>query len=137
MLVCQPVKYVIHVHAVAVIVKSIKFPIHKVWWLREASHIGQNVHITVLKSRLKPQPGRIPIEPAILAAIGHRFTAKKPPQNKSNKNRRLVWPNVRQARKQTNKQTTSHKRRNQQTETDRQKSINESLLLRFFFRLVL
>ena len=43
-----------------------KFPIHKVWWLREASQIGQTfIH------------GRTPSDPAVSAAIGHRFIAKK------------------------------------------------------------
>ena len=48
-----------------------KFPIYKVWWLRDASQIP------MWKSRLKTQHGRIPIDPAILAAIGQRFIAKK------------------------------------------------------------
>ena len=43
-----------------------KFPIYKVWWLRVASQIGQ---------MFKTQHGRIPIDPSILAAIGHRFIA--------------------------------------------------------------
>ena len=38
-------------------------PIHKVWCLREASQIGQIVYY-------KTQHSRIPIDPAILAAIG-------------------------------------------------------------------
>ena len=45
---------------------------HKVWWLREASQIGQ----TYVKKSSKTQHGRIPIDPAILAAVG-RFIAKK------------------------------------------------------------
>ena len=48
-----------------------KFPIYKVWWLREASQIGQ----TFIPRGA--QHGRIPIDPSILAAIGHRFMAKK------------------------------------------------------------
>ena len=58
--------------------------LHKVWWLREASQIGQTflpLHVCE-KSPLKQntaQHSRIPIDPAILAAIGHRFIAKKNP----------------------------------------------------------
>ena len=59
---CQPVIYTIHGYAV--IGNQTKFSIHKVWWLREASLIGQTFI-------------RIPIDPAILAAIGHRIIKKE------------------------------------------------------------
>ena len=36
-----------------------------------------NVHTPYVKKSFKTQHGRIPIDPAILAAIGHRFIAKK------------------------------------------------------------
>ena len=49
-------KYVMHVYA------RTKFPIHKVWWLYERLH----------KSGKRSYP-----YPAILAAIGHHFIAKK------------------------------------------------------------
>ena len=49
-----------------------------VWWLREVSQIGQTF-IPLLdmyvKKSFETQHGRIPIDPAILAAIGHRFIA--------------------------------------------------------------
>ena len=48
----------------------------KVWWLREALQIGQTF-IPHVKKSFKAQHGRIPIDPAILAAVGHRFIAKK------------------------------------------------------------
>ena len=52
-----------------------KLPIYmyRVWWLREASQIGQ-MFVPYMK---KLQRGRIPIDPAILAATGHRFIAQK------------------------------------------------------------
>ena len=53
-----------------------KFPIHKVWWLREALQIGQTFIPVDVKKTFKTQYGRIPTDPAILAAIGHRFIAK-------------------------------------------------------------
>ena len=36
-----------------------------------------NDHTPYVKKLFKSQHGRIPIDPAILAAIGHRFTALK------------------------------------------------------------
>ena len=51
-----------------------KFPLYKVWWLREASKIGQTLIPLCQISRLKQQ-GRILFDPAIVAAIGHRFIA--------------------------------------------------------------
>ena len=36
-----------------------------------------NVHTPDVKKSFKTQHGRIPINPATLAAIGHRFIAKK------------------------------------------------------------
>ena len=59
-----------------------KFPIHKVWWLRQALLIGQTsipptcTCTCMWTSRLKTQHSRIPIDPATLAAIGQRFIAK-------------------------------------------------------------
>ena len=47
----------------------------KVWWLREASQSGKHSYPYVKKS-FKTQHGTIAIDPAILAAIGHRFIAK-------------------------------------------------------------
>ena len=77
--VCQPVKYGIHVYVcIHSYWNQTKFPIHKVWWLREASQIGKTViPLQYVKKLFKTQPGRIPIDPAILAAIGHRFIAQK------------------------------------------------------------
>ena len=49
-----------------------KFPVHKVWWLREASQIGQTF-IPRCEKLFKTQHGRIIIDPVIFAAIGHRF----------------------------------------------------------------
>ena len=69
-------KYLIHVYL------GTKFPVHKVWWLREASQIGQTF-IPFVKKSFKTQHGRIPIDPAMLAAIGHRFIA---PNKKKIKN---------------------------------------------------
>ena len=57
---------------------GIKFPIFKIWWLREASQIGQTF----------TQHGRIAIDPAVLAAIGHRFIANKI----ETRNQRLYLP---------------------------------------------
>ena len=54
-----------------------KFPIHKVWWLREASEIGQTFIPLCEQKSFKTQRGRIPIHPAILVAVGHRFIIKK------------------------------------------------------------
>ena len=51
-----------------------KFPIHKVWWLGEASQI-RKTFIPLCKKVVYTQHGRIPIDPAILAAIGHCFIA--------------------------------------------------------------
>ena len=45
-------------------------------YIREASQIGQTF-IPYVKNSFKTQHGRIPIDPAILAAIGHRFIVKK------------------------------------------------------------
>ena len=51
-----------------------KFTMHKVWWIIEASQIGQTfILLYVKKSFIKTQHGRFKIDPAILAAIGHRF----------------------------------------------------------------
>ena len=47
-----------------------KFPIHKVWWLREASQIGQTFIPLCGKSHLKHSTAEFQ---SILAAIGHRF----------------------------------------------------------------
>ena len=49
-----------------------------VWWLREASQIGQSSYSYYVKKQFKTQRGRIPTDPAILATIGHRFRAKRP-----------------------------------------------------------
>ena len=50
------------------------FPLlYKVWWLREVSQIGQTFIPLYVKKSFKAQHGRITIDPAILAAIGHRF----------------------------------------------------------------
>ena len=57
--------------------KQTKFPTHKVWWLREAAQIGQMFTPLCEKKFFKTQHGIIPIDPAILVAIGHRFIAKK------------------------------------------------------------
>ena len=43
-----------------------------------------NIHTHYFKKTLKTQRGRNPIDPAILAAIGHRFIAKKKPKNTEN-----------------------------------------------------
>ena len=56
-----------------------KCPIHKVWWRREAAQIGQTF-IPRCEKVFKTQRGRIPINPAILAVIEHRFISK---QNKN------------------------------------------------------
>ena len=48
-----------------------KFPICKVWWLRERPHKSSKSLYPYVKKSFK-----IPIDPAILAAIGHRFIAK-------------------------------------------------------------
>ena len=61
----------IHVYA------GTKFPIYKVWWLREASQIAQTFMPQYVKKSFKTQHDKIPIDPAILAAIGHRFIAKR------------------------------------------------------------
>ena len=53
------------------------FPLCKVWWLREASQIGQTFIPLCEKKSFKTQHGRNPIDPAILAAIRHRFIAKR------------------------------------------------------------
>ena len=53
------------------------FPIHKVWWLKEASQIGQMFIYPYVKKSFKTQHGRNQIDLAILVAIGHRFIAKK------------------------------------------------------------
>ena len=54
-------------------------PRYKVQWLREASQIGQTF---LVKKSFETQHGRIAIDPAILAAILHRFIAiKKKIQN--------------------------------------------------------
>ena len=80
----QAVKDVIHIiHGYW---NHTKFPIHKVRWLREAAQIGQ---IPIWKSYLK-QHGRLPINPSILAAIGHRFIATKKENLKC-----VVWGDVR------------------------------------------
>ena len=42
-----------------------KFPIHKVWWLREASQIGQTFIPLYEQVISKTQRGRIPIDQAI------------------------------------------------------------------------
>ena len=52
-----------------------------------------NVHTPMWKKSLKAQQGKNPIDPAILAEIGHRFIAKK---NKKNKNADArVWGDAR------------------------------------------
>ena len=56
-----------------IIYAGTKFPIYKVLWLREASQIRQ----TVIPPMCIKHSSRIPIDPAIFAAIGHRFIAKK------------------------------------------------------------
>ena len=48
---------------------------YKVWWLREASEIGQTF-IPPCEKSFKRKHGRIPIDPAILATIGHCLIAK-------------------------------------------------------------
>ena len=57
------------------------FPLYKVRWLREASQIRQTF-IPYVKKSFQTQYGRIPIDPAILAAIGHRFIANKKKKKK-------------------------------------------------------
>ena len=52
-----------------------KFPIYKVWWLREASQIGQTFILLYVNKSFKHTHGRIPTDRAILASIGHRFIA--------------------------------------------------------------
>ena len=56
-----------------------KFSMYKVWWLREALQIGQTfIPLQCMwKKSFKTQHGSVPIDPAILAAIGHRFIAEK------------------------------------------------------------
>ena len=46
-----------------------KFLIYKVWWVKEASQIRQTF-IPLCEKDIKTQH-KIPIDPAILAAIGH------------------------------------------------------------------
>ena len=58
----------------AVIGTRQNFPYTKVWWLREAAQIGQMFIALCEKVVFE---NRIPIDPAILAAIGHRFIAKE------------------------------------------------------------
>ena len=43
-----------------------KFPIHKLWWLREAAQIRQTFITPMWKKLFKTQRGRIPINPAIV-----------------------------------------------------------------------
>ena len=61
-------KYVLHVYA------GTKFPIYKVWWPREASQTRQTF---IPLCEKVAQYGRIQIDQAILAAIGHRFMIAK------------------------------------------------------------
>ena len=78
-----------------------KFPIYKVWWLREASQIRHTFIPFYVKMSFKAQHGRIPIDPAVLAGIGHRFLAKKKElkilmrgseaTRAETRNRRLFW----------------------------------------------
>ena len=68
--------------------------IYKVWWLTHRPHrSGKRSHPYVKKS-FKTRHGRIPIDPAIVAAIGHHFIAEK----KNTKCRRagLRWPQGKQ-----------------------------------------
>ena len=71
-----------------------EFHIYKVWWLREASQIGQTFIPLCKKRRLKHSTAQFQIDPAILAAIGHRFIAKKKENLKcrcaETRNRRLI-----------------------------------------------
>ena len=52
----------------------------------------ENIHTHYVKKSFKTQHGRIPIDPAILAAIGHRFIAKK---NKNKNADARVWGDTR------------------------------------------
>ena len=85
---CQPVKYVIHVYMV--IGTRPNCPIHKVWWLRDTSQIGQTFIPLCKKKSFKIQHGRIPINPAVLAATGHRFYSNNKNQKIKNADAR-VW----------------------------------------------
>ena len=53
-----------------------KFPIHKVWWIREASQIEQTF-IPHVKSCLKHSTAEFQLIQQFLAAIGHCFIAKQ------------------------------------------------------------
>ena len=52
----------------------ILFPIHKVWWLGLTNRANVYTHV---KKSFKTQHDRNPIDPTILATIGHRFIAKQ------------------------------------------------------------
>ena len=60
---------------------------------------GKRSHPYVKKS-FKTQHGRIPIDPAILSAIGHRFIAQKKQKTKNAGMR--VWGNASREQKQEN-----------------------------------
>ena len=73
LILCQPVKYVIH----AVIGTRPNFPYTKyMYGGYERPHKSGRRPYPYVKKSFKTQHGRIPIDPAILAAIGHRFIAK-------------------------------------------------------------
>ena len=58
-------KYLIHVR-----IHLSRISPYKVYWLRE---VHKKSSYPYVKKLFKTQHGRIPIDPAILAAIGHRF----------------------------------------------------------------
>ena len=57
-----------------------KFPIHKSMVAKRGHTNLANVHTPIWKKSFKTQHGRIPIDPVILAAIGHRFIAPLKPE---------------------------------------------------------
>ena len=61
----------IHVHA------GTKFPMYKVWWLREASQIGQTFIPLCEKSSLKHSTAEFQSIQQFWLQFGHRFIAKK------------------------------------------------------------
>ena len=60
---------------------QIPLSVHKVWWLRETTQIEETIHTPICEKSFKTQHGRFPIDPAILAAIGHRFIAPPKKEN--------------------------------------------------------
>ena len=80
---CQLVKYVIHIYAV--IGTRPNFPYTKYGGKRSLTNQA-NVHIPCVKKSWT-QRGRIPIDPAILAAIGHRFIATNKENQEISKNK--------------------------------------------------